>query len=184
MRLINADAFKAEGRKLYREAGWDLREVHYSQLDTECNIDMMPTIEAVPTRRGARLIDADKLVELIDDDITALDKNMPREGRDVCLCTLRMIKQYIEALPTVPLDWKSIMDDWTEHDSAMIAKGREIERRLNAPKHGRWIEDKYGFLVCSECGNTAEYLPILGQIETPYCSECGARMDLGEVENG
>lgn len=48
MRLIDADAFKAEGRELYREAGWDLREVHYSQLDTECNIDMMPTIEAVP----------------------------------------------------------------------------------------------------------------------------------------
>lgn len=44
-------------------------------------------------------------------------------------------------------------------------------------KHGRWKEDEYGFLVCSECGNTAEYLPILGQIETPYCSECGARMD-------
>lgn len=48
MRLIDADAFKAEGRKLYRDAGWDLREVHYSQLDTECHIDMMPTIEAVP----------------------------------------------------------------------------------------------------------------------------------------
>lgn len=48
MRLIDADAFKAEGRELYREAGWDLREVHYSQLDMECNIDMMPTIDAVP----------------------------------------------------------------------------------------------------------------------------------------
>lgn len=48
MRLIDADAFKAEGRKLYGEAGWNLREIHYSQLDTECNIDMMPTIEAVP----------------------------------------------------------------------------------------------------------------------------------------
>ena len=48
MRLIDANAFKAEGRELYREAGWDLREVHYSQLDMECNIDMMPTIEAVP----------------------------------------------------------------------------------------------------------------------------------------
>lgn len=46
-------------------------------------------------------------------------------------------------------------------------------------KHGRWVEDEDGFLICSECGNTAAYL-ILGQIETPYCSECGARMD--EVE--
>lgn len=47
-------------------------------------------------------------------------------------------------------------------------------------KHGRWIEDEYGFLICSACGNTAEYLPILGQIETPYCNECGARMDEAE----
>lgn len=48
MRLVDADAFKAEGRELYRDAGWDLRDVHYSQMDVECNIDMMPTIEAVP----------------------------------------------------------------------------------------------------------------------------------------
>lgn len=48
MRLVDADAFKAEGRELYREVGWDLRDVHYSQMDVECNIDNMPTIEAVP----------------------------------------------------------------------------------------------------------------------------------------
>ena len=52
MRAIDADAFKSEGRELYREAGWDLREVHYSQLDVECNIDMMPTIEAEPNSCG------------------------------------------------------------------------------------------------------------------------------------
>lgn len=56
MRLVDADAYKAEGRELYREAGWDLREVHYSQLDTECNIDMMPTIDAEPTKHGRWLI--------------------------------------------------------------------------------------------------------------------------------
>ena len=50
MRLIDADAFKAEGRDLYREAGWDLREVHYSQMDVECNIDYMPTIETEPVK--------------------------------------------------------------------------------------------------------------------------------------
>lgn len=52
MRLIDADAFKAEGRELYRVAGWDLREVHYSQMDVECNIDNMPTIEAEPVKHG------------------------------------------------------------------------------------------------------------------------------------
>lgn len=52
MRLVDADTFKAEGRELYRDAGWDLRDVHYSQMDVECNIDMMPTIEAEPIKHG------------------------------------------------------------------------------------------------------------------------------------
>lgn len=131
-----------------------------------------------------RLIDADKLIELINDDIASLNKDMSREGYDVCLCTLQMVKQYIKALPTVPLDWKSIMDDWTEHDNAMIAKGREIERRLNAPKHGRWISTASTLTgywhKCSGCGGVA--IPYYnGQdILSPYCPWCGARMD--EVE--
>lgn len=83
------------------------------------------------------LKDTDRLIELIDDDIASLDMNMSTESYYVCLCTLQMVKQYIKALPTVPLDWKSIMNDWTEHDNAMIAKGRELERKLNAPKHRR-----------------------------------------------
>ena len=118
------------------------------------------------------LKDTDKLIELIDDDIASLDKNMSREGYDVCLCTLKMVKQYIRALPTIPLDWKSIMDDWTEHDNAMIAKGREIERRLNAPKHGHWIIDKNRRWHCSECDSVAPK-----GYRYPYCPYCGARMD-------
>ena len=57
---------------------------------------------------GGRLIDADKLIELIDDDIASLNKDMSREGYDVCLCTLEMVKQYIKALPTIeaiPVEW-------------------------------------------------------------------------------
>lgn len=50
------------------------------------------------------LKDTDKLIELIDDDIAALNKDMPREGHDVCLCTLNMVKQYIKALPTVEVE--------------------------------------------------------------------------------
>ena len=131
----------------------------------------------------ASLKDTDKLIELIDDDIASLDMNMPTESYYVCLCTLQMVKLYIEALPTVPLDYKSIIGDWAEHDNAMIAKGREIERRLNAPKHGRWIlrkvyEDEYGNeqfnYFCSKCGVPAY------EFSQPYCHRCGARMD--EVE--
>ena len=138
-----------------------------------------------------RLIDADELIELIDDDIALLETGMSREGYDISLCTLKMVKQYIKALPTVPLDWKSIMDDWTEHDNAMIAKGREIERRLNAPKHGRWLI--YNILdyakrptgrkvgKCSVCGQlTPDFRLITEEPNWNYCPNCGAKMD--EVE--
>lgn len=120
---------------------------------------------------GRHYIDADELIELIGDDMATLNFiDMSREGHDVCLCTLNMVKQYIKALSTVPLDWKSIMDDWTEHDNAMIAKGREIERRLNAPKHGRWVEDEYGIPHCSECK------AINNTVYRNFCPNCGARM--------
>lgn len=45
-------------------------------------------------------------------------------------------------------------------------------------KHGRWLlkfdGDIYEYRECSKCGNT-------GSCETPYCAQCGARMD-GDVE--
>lgn len=56
-----------------------------------------------------RLIDADKLIELIDDDIASLDKSrIPQIAYNECLCTLRMVKQYIKTLPTIeaiPVEW-------------------------------------------------------------------------------
>lgn len=50
-------------------------------------------------------------------------------------------------------------------------------------KHGRWIdkEDPYGFFdtipVCSECGHTTKM-----REKYRYCPNCGAKMDLDEVE--
>lgn len=44
--------------------------------------------------------------------------------------------------------------------------------------HGRWVTEADGCVVCSECGNTAEINGITGEfMESPYCSECGAKMD-------
>lgn len=40
-------------------------------------------------------------------------------------------------------------------------------------KHGRWIWKNY-YLVCSECGKEND--------RTDYCPNCGAKMDLDEVE--
>lgn len=131
---------------------------------------------------GRHYIDADELIELIGDDMATLNFiDMSREGHDVCLCTLNMVKQYIKALSTVPLDWKSIMDDWTEHDNAMIAKGREIERRLNAPKHGRWKVILSGdYAICTNCEHY--WIPNGDQYDYHYCPNCGAKMEEKQYE--
>ena len=66
-------------------------------------------------KKHGRLIDADELIELIDDDISSL--NMPREGYDVCLCTLEMMKQYIKVLPTVedePSKLREVIEPYIE----------------------------------------------------------------------
>ena len=45
-------------------------------------------------------------------------------------------------------------------------------------KHGYWKHENNYCLVCSECGNPAEINGISGEfMESPYCNECGARMD-------
>lgn len=44
--------------------------------------------------------------------------------------------------------------------------------------HGKWVTETDGWMFCSECGNSAEVNGITGEfMESPYCSECGARMD-------
>lgn len=90
---------------------------------------------------GRNLIDTDELIELIDDDIASLDKDMPREGYDVCLCTLEMVKQYIKALPTVE------------------------------QKHGRWLPSDKGDCIytCSECGFVRDAYILEEKAYCPRC---------------
>lgn len=56
-------------------------------------------------------------------------------------------------------------------------------------KHGYWKHENYYCFVCSECGNPAEINGYTGEfMNTPYCNECGARMDgeepIGEDSDG
>ncbi|MFR1888392.1 MAG: hypothetical protein ACLSX0_01310 [Anaerostipes caccae] len=42
-------------------------------------------------------------------------------------------------------------------------------------KHANWIEDRYGYNACSDCGyewDTPEYN------EAKYCPQCGAKMQI------
>lgn len=111
-----------------------------------------------------RLIDADRLVALIDDDISGLNSDyisvISQTAYDVALCTFTMVKQYIDVLPTV-----------------------------EPVKHGRWIRKeskKYYWFECSECG----YPPPLNKFKrewfSGYCPNCGAKMQstMGQVKHG
>ena len=44
MKLINSDKFLQDMADLYRQAGWDEREVHFSLADLRSNIGMEDTI--------------------------------------------------------------------------------------------------------------------------------------------
>lgn len=57
MGLIDADKFLQNMADLYRQAGWNEREVHFSLVDLQMNIFMEDTIpiprgEPVPVRHG------------------------------------------------------------------------------------------------------------------------------------
>lgn len=54
-------------------------------------------------------------------------------------------------------------------------------------KHGRWIENKYGYITCSVCDGfpleamTGSLITMLYEpYESEYCPHCGAKMDLKE----
>lgn len=51
MRLIDADKFLQDMADLYRQAGWDEREVHFSLADLRSNIDMEDVV-LIPRREA------------------------------------------------------------------------------------------------------------------------------------
>lgn len=51
MRLIDADKFLQDMADLYRHAGWDEREVHFSLADLRSNIDMEDVV-LIPRREA------------------------------------------------------------------------------------------------------------------------------------
>ena len=119
----------------------------------------------------ARFINADELNKLIDDDIASLNEDMSREGYDVCLCTLKMMKQYIEALTTieaVPLEDYRSMEQTVYKLTQAIAEAEPV-------KHGRWLPSDKGdcTYTCSECGFVRDAYILE---EKAYCPRCGADM--------
>lgn len=43
-------------------------------------------------------------------------------------------------------------------------------------KHGKWIKDEGGIVICSNCGEEHCW----DEYRAPYCDQCGAKMHLEE----
>jgi hypothetical protein len=54
-RYINIDIFLEDMERLYKKAGWDEHEVHFSLLDLKSNLDGLPCIEINSTRFHTRV---------------------------------------------------------------------------------------------------------------------------------
>lgn len=50
-KLIDAEHFYKELFELYQGIGWDERDVHFSLADIKCNLELMPTVDAVEVVR-------------------------------------------------------------------------------------------------------------------------------------
>lgn len=82
-------------------------------------------------REMSRYIDADKLIEAIEDSIGYINFSSPyQDDNDAIVEGMERIKSIVDEAPTV--------------DAVPV-------------RHGRWIEDKYPFCnYCHECGAIVE----------------------------
>lgn len=73
-------------------------------------------------------------------------------------------------------DVRRVMDEKMQRQIGRIRDETEAAKQTAQPAP-RWVEDEYGYCRCTRCG----YEHDAPETTTPYCPECGARMD-GIVE--
>lgn len=159
MRLIDADELMKHEHEIY------VKEVDYRH---RC-IDILDVVEA-PT---------------IEAEQTILELSNLLAEKDKTIKELSQIRTDIEAEPITTekaVEYLMRTKWFQEHDTAMIEKGMERQKKLNAieaepRKPGRWIIHDSGWEECSECHwvNTTH-------IVYHYCPSCGA--DMRGRENG
>ncbi len=105
----------------------------------------------------------------------------------------------------VLIDVKALLNEVTEANIAGFYEANEHSRETyyeikqiikNAPvieerKTGKWIADKYGNVLCSECNWCAPKIMMgcnsnrhLAYTKSDYCWHCGARMVQEGEDNG
>jgi hypothetical protein len=75
----------------------------------------------------------------------------------------------------------------TKADAVLIKTAadaiEELQKQITSAdvaeaRHGKWVIDEDGCLICSECGYADEINGISGEfMHSNYCASCGARMD-------
>ncbi len=70
-------------------------------------------------------------------------------------------------------------DEYDEGFLDCADEAREAIKNLPAAdvaevKHGKWIKDEGGIVICSNCGEEHCW----DEYRAPYCDQCGAKMDL------
>ena len=76
--------------------------------------------------------------------------------------------------------WEGKCDTWCDHGEAYrpaMSKFKVVD--AEEVKHGEWL-NKNGELICSVCGNEA----LMDEVyyASPYCPDCGAKMDIEKGE--
>jgi hypothetical protein len=117
---------------------------------------------------------------------------------DKCVYSTSEGCQYDDITETIPpfvycISRQAVLDvintDWHEDLSQLEDAIKALPVVEPKPRMGRWIKDKYGQTVCSECQACALEVETgclvnrhLAPFETEYCPQCGAKMSEGSSE--
>ncbi len=71
MKFIDTDELKKELRHIYELAGWEPKEVHFSLLDMESNIDNIKSVLILDTNTFKATLTSTPLPEPCDPDIVS-----------------------------------------------------------------------------------------------------------------
>lgn len=82
--------------------------------------------------------------------------------------------EYIERDKAVKLIF--LAADTGRAAKALSLLGKESVADVAPVVHARWIEDDYAYARCDHCGYEMDY----PEYKTPYCPQCGARMEEDE----
>lgn len=85
----------------------------------------------------------------------------------------------VKALGDPNFELKS--DGWNSAICEAVEELNELPAADVRPeRHGRWIKDESGVIICSECGEEHDWIDYRAN----FCEQCGAKMSWEDNDNG